>query len=200
MNRREKIIEQAINQLDKGGMASFSARKVADLMGIPPSGVFYHFPTHQELFNGVQVSIMEKADSIVQSYVKQINPEQEGLGLEAYFRGTLHWAFTYPAHVKILAMGFLYGEGGPSLAEQSEFTTSRGLKKIYTFLAIGVAEKKFSADIELQMESRIIHAFLTGASQQILYSPFTSSLEFEEFVEKSWAATYGRIKNSSFKS
>lgn len=170
--REKQIIEAAIECIFRSGVQKTNANLIAKRLGIPSSLVFYYFPNQKKLFDTLIGYIVSVNRSVVFSHIEKKTVKGTFERIQAYIEGNLEWGKKNPAHVAVMMYGLVESSHNPEMREAVVTALQGGEDRVYSLLAVGVAEKEFSLGLGIREMARTIHQSLIGA---IIRQYFTGS-------------------------
>jgi len=162
LSKRDSILKVAQEQLRSKGPTGVNARSIATELGIGPSHVFYYFPTHRQLLNGVVNHIVETNVRIVSKEVDQVSGDDTEDLVSAYVLGNLKWGRRLPEAVAVLFYGMTEIESDIELSRSVRAALLNGEQKLFQMLAIGVGAGKYRCLTAPSSCAKAIHQMLIG--------------------------------------
>lgn len=86
MRTRETVLKAAAQIIARFGMNAFTIESVAQEAGVTKGGVLHHFPSKEDLINGLVEQVIERFNSQVEEELKTEPEQQPGCWLRAYIR------------------------------------------------------------------------------------------------------------------
>lgn len=86
MQTRETVLKAAAQVIASQGVNAFTIEAVAQQAGVTKGGVLHHFPSKEDLMNGLIDQVIEAFNARLLEELKAEPPEQPGRWLRAYIR------------------------------------------------------------------------------------------------------------------
>jgi AcrR family transcriptional regulator len=137
-SRRRQILDAATVVFSREGYATANLEEIAQVAGVAPTAIYYHFGGKEELFNqALRVAMSGFSDRIVEA-----RPDAEPgtiEGLRGVLRAGWNYWHTHPDAARLVAR---YSESSnPQAARLREEWEERHLERAYDYLGAGRASR-----------------------------------------------------------
>lgn len=182
-DKKTAILDAAILCISKYGIEKTNTHSVAKELGVVQSGVHYHFPKQEQLFDSLIHRIVAVNHALVSQMQEKAKAEKNLARLKIYIKGNLIWAAKHPEHVAVLLYSVMRTSHSPSMKKMVTAVLGVGEQTIYSLLAAGAVEREFSVEGEVREMAKFIHGSLIGAIVQYHHArPARSHLYFYKLL------------------
>ena len=155
--KKEAILDAAIKCISKYGIENTNSYSIAKELEIAQSGVYYHFPDQEALFDSLLERIARQNHELVENLQQKEKPKDKRSRLLTYIKGNLLWADKHPDQVGVLLFSFLKTSHSKKMKKHVAKTLSVGEDTIYGILATG------STSGDIRHLAKFIHQALIGS-------------------------------------
>lgn len=180
--KKIQIIRTAIKCVAQYGIESTSAETIAKKMGIAQSGIFYYFPTQEDLFNSLDGFIAQTNHAVVTKYHSSTGAASTWEKLTGHLNGNLEWAKKYPDQVCALLIAMAKTSRSRSVRQRVNKLFQVGEDRIAALLAEGIRNREFIYRGDITELACFVHKSLTGILIAAYYSRHWRETEFFQSV------------------
>lgn len=160
--KRENILNAAIRCIGRFGLENTSATVIAKDLGIAQSGIFYYFPTQEQLFDSLLLHIARINHAQVSTLLAERCPATHRETLLVHLEGNLRWAESQPAQVAALVHSIAKASRSPRAKRAMAELFRVGEERIRGYLDTGQAQKEFRLVAPAPQCAALMHKALMG--------------------------------------
>jgi len=183
--RREQLIDAALNVILEHGYGGVSIEAIARAAGVTRPVVYDHFPNLPRLLHALvereERYSLEQLDQVVPELPFQTGSEDPGELLAAAVRRFLDAVMDRPATWRLILLPL---DGTPALVrEHVEINRARIVKRIEGFVQASVDYGQLPAELDVELAARAIHDLAEAAGRTVLTHPERFPTDrYEHFV------------------
>jgi len=180
--KRLAILKTAIRCIAQNGLENTTADVIAKKMGIAQSGIFYYYPTLDQLFDSLDAHIAETNHHTVVKYLEENPPKTAWETLAAHFRGNLHWGNKNPDHVAVLLHSMAKSGHNRHVRERVNKLFLIGEARVEEILKEGIQKKEFKKVKDVPKLAVFVHKALMGIIISAYYSKHLRDVKYYEEI------------------
>lgn len=192
-DRREEIVQKAIETFASTGFQDTSFQKIADALGLSQSAVLHHFRSKEALLEAALRHIVAHNQSLVERAKKPMDPAI--VRLQKHFYGNADWAVKFRPEAQVILMLYAMAGHSPALATLYETVAVNGRARVVELVAAAIREGDFRDDLDAEGLGTLLHDMLVGGIIAVICLPKPET-ELRR-TKKRWETAFGVFATNS---
>jgi AcrR family transcriptional regulator len=189
MEKKEQILETALNLFIEHGFDRTPTSKIALDAGVATGTLFHHFKTKEELINALYFEIKTDISGTVSEGLEKAGEIKEKMHLICH--NYLSWAMRYPKRFQFLTQ-FSESQYITKLTKQR--ILDEHLRFVFEIIEAGKKQGVFH-----NLPNELLTAIFGGVLHQIIRFILETPMNFDdkEFIDQAFIASWNAIAKSS---
>jgi AcrR family transcriptional regulator len=186
MDKREKLLQTALELFVSQGFYDTPTSKIAKEAGIATGTLFYFFPTKDELIISLYLALKRQAADHINEALSGVKATKEVI--KTYYVESLKWSLHHPNEFSFLAQF----SNSPYLKKIGAEQTSVQIEPVLQLFRAAIAEQQI-ADLDVALLYALISNQVFGVHQYLSATPFTLQ-EQHNIMENTFAMFWKMIE------